>query len=73
MYHLTDEERAELGIETLPGSLNEAIACMRESELVRRALDDHIFDKFIGNKQIKWDAYRSQVHQYEIDRYLPIL
>jgi len=72
-YHLTDEERAEMGIETLPGSLNEAIACMRESELVRRALGDHIFDKFIENKQIEWDAYRSQVHRYEIDRYLPIL
>jgi glutamine synthetase len=73
VYHLTDEERAELGIETLPGSLNEAISCMRGSELVRRALGDHIFDKFIENKQIEWDAYRSQVHQYEIDRYLPVL
>lgn len=73
VYHLTDVERAELGIETLPGSLNEAIVCMRESDLVRHALGDHIFDKFIENKQIEWDAYRSQVHQYEIDRYLPIL
>ncbi|MFC2081980.1 glutamine synthetase family protein [Candidatus Bipolaricaulota bacterium] len=73
VYHLSEEERAERGIETLPGSLNEAIACMRGSDLVRRALGGHIFDKFIENKQIEWDAYRSQVHQYEIDRYLPIL
>ncbi|MGB2982659.1 MAG: type I glutamate--ammonia ligase [Candidatus Bipolaricaulia bacterium] len=73
VYGLGDEERVELGIGALPGSLNEAIACMRGSELVRRALGDHIFDKFIENKQIEWDAYRSQVHQYEIDRYLPIL
>lgn len=73
VYGLSDEERVELGIDALAGSLNEAIACMRGSELVRRALGDHIFDKFIENKQIEWDAYRSQVHQYEIDRYLPIL
>ncbi len=73
VYRLSDGERAALGIEMLPGSLNEAIACMRGSDLVRRALGDHIFDKFIENKQIEWDAYRSQVHQYEIDRYLPIL
>ena len=73
VYRLSDGERAGRGIETLPGSLNEAIACMRGSGLVRRALGDHIFDKFIENKQIEWDAYRSQVHQYEIDRYLPIL
>ena len=73
VYRLSDDERAELGIETLPGSLNEAIACMRESELVRTALGDHIFEKFIENKEIEWDAYRSQVHDYEIKRYLPIL
>lgn len=73
VYHLSEEERTERGIETLPGSLNEAIACMRGSDLVRRALGDHIFAKFIENKEIEWDAYRSQVHQYEINRYLPIL
>jgi len=73
VYSLSELERVERGIETLPGSLNEAIACMRGSALVRRALGDHIFGKFIENKQIEWDAYRSQVHEYEIARYLPIL
>jgi len=73
VYAMSDEERAKRGIELLPGSLNEAIACMEASDLVRRALGDHIFAKFIENKRIEWDAYRSQVHQYEIDRYLPIL
>jgi len=52
---------------------NEAIACMEGSEFVRRALGDHIFAKFIENKRIEWDAYRSQVHDYEIQRYLPVL
>jgi glutamine synthetase len=73
VYAMSDEERAQLGIEVLPGSLNEAIACMEESDLVRRALGDHIFAKFVENKRIEWDAYRSQVHQYELDRYLPVL
>jgi glutamine synthetase len=40
---------------------------------VRRALGDHIFAKFIENRKIEWDMYRSQVHAYEIDRYLPML
>jgi len=70
VYSLTDDERADLGIESLPGSLNEAIACMQRSALVRQALGDHIFAKFIENKQIEWDVYRSQVHDYEIKRYL---
>ncbi len=73
VYALAESERAERAIETLPGSLNEAIARMEDSDLVRRALGDHIFTKFIENKRIEWNAYRSRVHQYEIDRYLPVL
>jgi glutamine synthetase len=73
VYAMSKSEREALGIETLPGSLNEAIACMEGSDLVRRALGDHTFEKFIQNKQIEWDAYRSQVHQYELDRYLAVL
>jgi glutamine synthetase len=46
---------------------------METSDLVRHALGDHIFDKFIQNKKIEWDAYRSQVHPYELDRYLIML
>jgi glutamine synthetase len=73
VYGMSDAERASRGIETLPGSLSEAIACMETSDLVRAALGDHIFDKFIENKKIEWDAYRTRVHGYEIERYLPIL
>ena len=73
VYAMSAGERKNRGIETIPGTLREAIACMQESELVRRALGDHIFDKFIENKRIEWDAYRSQVHRYEIERYLPVL
>ena len=73
VYALTDAERKERSIESLPGSLNEAIAAMASSHLVRAALGDHIFEKFIENKRIEWDAYRSQVHRYEVERYLPVL
>jgi glutamine synthetase len=40
---------------------------------VRKVLGDHIFNKFIENKKIEWDAYRTHVSQYELDRYLPRL
>lgn len=73
VYTMSPKERDELGIEALPGSLNEAIAYMEKSALVRRALGDHIFEKFIQNKRIEWDAYRSQVHRYELERYLAVL
>jgi len=32
-----------------------------------------VFRSFIQNKKIEWDRYRSQVTDYEILRYLPLL
>ena len=73
LYRMSEDERGELGIETLPGSLYEAIQATEKSGLVRRALGDHVFKSFIENKKIEWDRYRSQVTDYEIERYLPVL
>lgn len=73
VFKMLPDERAAAGIEMLPGSLNEAITAMEGSELVRSALGDHIFEKFIENKRIEWDSYRSHVHEYELNRYLPVL
>ena len=73
VYEMSEAEREQRGIGTLPGSLLEAIQCAEGSDLVQRALGDHVFDSFIRNKKIEWDTYRSQVTDYEIKRYLPIL
>jgi glutamine synthetase len=61
------------GIASLPGNLNNAVQLAEQSDLVRDALGDHVFTKFIANKKIEWDQYRIQVTKYELDRYLPIL
>ena len=73
VFAMSEDERVAAGIDTLPGSLNEAIAAMRGSELVRDALGEHIFEKFIENKRIEWDRYRAHVHPYEVDAYLAVL
>jgi len=73
IYHMADTERAARGIKSLPGSLYEAIYECERSELVRETLGDHVFNKFIENKKIEWDRYRTQVNVYEIERYLPML
>lgn len=73
LYHLTDEERAEKGIKSLPASLGEAIAIAENSELVRETLGKHTFERFISVKKKEWDEFRIQVTEYEIKRYLPIL
>jgi len=73
VYEMTEEERQRRNIGILPGSLLEAIKLTEESEVVRKALGDHVFDAFIKNKRIEWDMYRAQVTDYELNRYLPIL
>lgn len=72
LYHLTDAERKEKGIETLPDNLGYAVAITEESELVKRTLGDHIFQRFIELKKKEWDNYRIQVSQYELDKYLSV-
>ena len=73
VYEMTEEERKRRNIGTLPGSLWEAIKLTEESDVVRKALGEHVFDAFIQNKKIEWELYRSQVTGYELDKYLPIL
>ncbi len=73
VYHLTPEERRELGIGELPGSLFDALQCAETSELVRDALGDHIFESFLANKRLEWDRYRTHVSQFELDAYLGVL
>jgi glutamine synthetase len=73
IFEMTAAEREAQGIVPLPGNLGEAIALTAQSDLVRETLGDHIFTKFIANKKIEWDAYRTHVSTYELDRYLPIL
>jgi glutamine synthetase len=73
IFKMSASEREAAGITELPGSLAEAIAMTETSELVREALGDHIFDKFIENKKIEWNKYRTHVSQFELDQCLQIL
>ncbi len=73
VYHMSDEERKARGIESLPGSLIEAIEFAEKSEVVRKALGEHVFTNFIENKKIEWNNYRRYVTDYEINTYLPVL
>lgn len=73
VYHMSDAERKNRGIGTLPASLGEAIALTENSKLVRKALGDSVFEAFIKNKKIEWDKYQVQVSDYELRTYLPLL
>jgi glutamine synthetase len=73
LFSLSARELAEKGIQSLPPSLHDAVNEMERSELLAATLGDHVFEWFIRNKRAEWDDYQSQVTQFELDRYLPLL
>ncbi len=73
IFEMTPEERAAESIHPLPQSLSDALDLMERSELVAEALGEHIFEWFLRNKRAEWLDYKSQVTQFELDRYLPNL
>ncbi len=73
VYGMSEPERKRRKIATLPGSLYEAVELTEKSELVKKALGDHLFYSFIQNKKVEWDKYRTQVTDYELKSYLPVL
>ncbi|KNZ40538.1 type I glutamate--ammonia ligase [Acetobacterium bakii] len=70
VYELTKAQRKEKGIVDLPNNLYDAIKELEKDELLMDMLGDHARKKYIAAKIEEWDAYRSQVSQWEIDRYL---
>ena len=70
IFDLNREERKRENIESLPESLHEAVAYMQKSDLVKEALGKNTFEYYIKAKEVEWDNYRTQVHQWEINSYL---
>lgn len=70
IFNLSAQERKELKIDSLPGSLYEAIIEMQNDELVKSVLGEHIVEKYIEAKIEEWDEYRTNVTEWEINKYL---
>jgi glutamine synthetase len=73
IYEMTESERAKAGIGSLPQDLHEAIEIAEGSELLKKALGEHVHEYFIRNKKAEALAYNLQVSQFELDAYLSSL
>ncbi len=73
IYEMREEERRAAGIRSLPEDLHDAILLAAESKVLREALGEHVHEYLIRNKREEWDAFKSYVTPYEVERYLPIL
>lgn len=73
VYELSKEERKAKGILDLPNNLYDAIKELEKDEMLMDMLGDHAKTKYIAAKLGEWDAYRSQVSQWEIDQCLTLI
>jgi glutamine synthetase len=73
LFHLDDDGRKNHGIESLPGSLKEALDNLETDSVVKDALGEHVYEDFMRLGRAEWDAYRISVHDWEINRYLNII
>lgn len=70
IFTMTEKERAQLGIESLPGTLLEAVEELEKDPFICEVLGGHVADQYIAAKKDEWQRYRSQVTDWEIQEYL---
>jgi glutamine synthetase len=70
LFEMDASRVTERGIQELPGTLGQAIDELRADPVVCEALGDHVFEHYVAAKTAEWDEYRTQVTQWELDRYL---
>lgn len=70
IYQLDDQSRVERKIDVLPTSLAEALDALSADQLLREALGEHLFERYIDVKRREWGEFKKQVTPWEIDTYL---
>jgi len=70
MYHYSDKEIAEAGIECLPKSLSEATDAIAADPLAHAVLGADMHKAFVDFKRAEWDSYHNTVSDWEMQRYL---
>ena len=70
VYELTSEERIDLGIEMLPGSLFEALVSFEADSVLQSALGSNLTEAFLKSRMAEWEDFRTHVTDWELNRYL---
>lgn len=72
IFAMSEEEKVQRNIFSLPASLRESIANLETDEVLKETLGEHAFSKFLENKIAEWDEYRITVHQWELDKFMDL-
>ena len=70
IFAMDQATRQAHGIDSLPGSLEEAIQAMRADSLIMDTLGEHITSNYLAGKEAEWDEYRTRVSSWEREKYI---
>jgi glutamine synthetase len=72
IYEMSERERAERGIEVLPGNLGEALREFSEDKYLQDTLGRAFSAKFLELKTREWRDFNVTVHEWERKKYLDV-
>ena len=72
VYNFSNSKLEEMKIDTLPGSLLQALYELKKDGLAKEALGVHTFERYVEAKEKEWDEFRVQVTEWELGRYLEL-
>ncbi|MGE4352838.1 MAG: type I glutamate--ammonia ligase [Oscillospiraceae bacterium] len=70
IFAMDNDTRKANGIDSLPGTLCDAISAMQSDELMLEALGHHLLSYYIEGKMHEWDEYRTRVTSWELEKYM---
>lgn len=70
IYDLDEKQRQNLGIDALPGSLDEALHELDQNVLLKNTLGPDIYSAFRRAKLEEFENFRIQVSSWEVEKYL---
>lgn len=73
LFEFDDAKLAKYYISKLPASLIEAMQEIEEGKIVREVFGEYTWKRYLEAKQQEWDAFRTYVTDWEIERYLTII
>jgi glutamine synthetase len=72
VYGFEDSKLAKFYIKTLPVNLGEAIEEFKRSKLMKEALGEHMFNKYLEVKTAEWNEFQRVVTDWELQKYVSL-
>lgn len=70
VYEMDALDRIENNVASLPCTLDEALVCLREDNIIRNVLGDYVYSRYVEAKMIEWQEYNKNISPWEIEEYL---